>query len=155
MNRFLRPGAALAAFALLSPTLHAQGYAALTRLNGRTELEGGASLLDLDARDDNGATRISLAAGASVLRWDDATGAVRVHADAVIGVARWRWTFGPVVDLEDPARPGAGLRLSGGYEVLPHATLALSFEALSAPRSAEGRSAGTHGSLGLMLRVAF
>lgn len=155
MSRFLRLGAVLAAVLLAAPALQAQGYAALTRLNGRTELEGGAALLDLDARDDNGATRISLAAGASVLRWDDATGAVRLHADAVIGVDRWRWTVGPVVDLEDPARPGAGLRLSGGYEVLPHATLALGFEVLSAPTSADGRSAGTHGSLGLTLRVAF
>ena len=146
---------ALFASLLLVPTLHAQGYATLTRLNGRTELEGGASLVDFQTRDEESSTRLSIAAGISVLRYDDATGAVRLHADALLGVNRWRWTLGPVVDFEDPSRPGAGFRLSGGYEVLPHATLAASFETLAAPSHAEGRSAGTHGSFGVMLRVAF
>ncbi len=154
MTRFRLVPSLLAAL-LLAPALHAQGYAALTRLNGRTEIEGGASLVDFQTKDDDATTHLSIAAGASVLRYDDATGAVRLHADARLGVDRWRWSLGPVVDFEDPSKPGAGFRLSGGYEVLPHATLALAFETLTAPTGAEGRSAGTHGSLGLMVRVAF
>ena len=149
----LRP--ALIALLLLTPGLRAQGYAGATRLNGRTEVEGGASLFDFTTRNADGDVRVTVSAGAAVLRWDDGQGAVRLHADAVLGVDRWRWTVGPVVDLEDPARPGAGLRISGGYEVLPHAALALAFETLTAPREADSRSAGTHGSFGLMLRVAF
>lgn len=138
-----------------APGLQAQGLASLARFNGRTELEGGAPILDITATDAASDTRVSLTASASVLQWDDGQGSVRVHADALLGVDRWRWTAGPVVDFEDAARPGAGLRLSGGYEIFPHATVALAFEALTAPRDSDGRSAGTHGSLGLMVRVAF
>ncbi len=153
--RSFGPSPVLLASLLLAPALHAQGYAALTRLNGRTEIEGGASLVDFQTRDEASSTRVSFAAGVSVLRYDDATGAVRLHADALLGLDRWRWTLGPIVDFEDPSRPGAGFRLSGGYEVLPHATLAATFETLTAPSHAEARSAGTHGSFGVMVRVAF
>ncbi len=146
---------ALLASLLLAPALHAQGYASLTRFNGRTEIEGGATLVQFESRDADGTTHLSISAGASVLRYDDATGAVRLHADALLGLDRWRWTLGPIVDFEDPSRPGAGFRLSGGYEVLPHATLAATFETLTAPSHAEARSAGTHGSFGVMVRVAF
>jgi hypothetical protein len=139
----------------LVPALHAQGLASITRLNGRTELEGGASIMDFTASDADQDTRVSLTASASVLRWDDGQGSVRLHSDVLLGVDRWRWTLGPVVDFEDAARPGAGLRLSGGYEFFPHATAALSFETLTAPHDADGRSAGTHGSLGLMVRFSF
>lgn len=151
----LAPSIALSALLLATPALHAQGYASLTRLNGRTEGEGGASLIHFESKDDGDTTHLSLAAGISVLRYDDATGAVRLHADALLGVNRWRWTLGPIVDFEDPTKPGAGIRLSGGYAILPHATLAATFETLTAPSSAEGRSAGTHGSFGVMVRVAF
>lgn len=140
---------------LLAPALSAQGIAAATRWNGRTEVEGGASILDIQATDRDGDTHFAVATTVAALRWDDGPGAVRIHGDAFIGVDRWRWTAGPFVDFEDPSRPGAGLRLTGGYELLPHATLALAFETLTAPRGADGRSAGTHGSLGLMFRVAF
>ena len=140
---------------LFAPEARAQGLAAATRWNGRTEVEGGASIVDIQTTDRDGDTRVAIAATVAALRWEDGPGAVRIHGDALIGVDRWRWTAGPFVDFEDPTRPGTGLRLTGGYELLPHATLALAFETLTAPRSADGRSAGTHGSLGLMVRVAF
>jgi len=151
----LAPSLALLTGLLVAPALHAQGYAALTRLNRRTEVEGGASLIHFESKDEGDTTHLSLAAGVSVLRYDDATGAVRLHADALLGVDRWRWTLGPIVDFEDPSKPGAGIRLSGGYAILPHATLAATFETLTAPSNAEGRSAGTHGSFGVMVRVAY
>jgi len=142
-------------FCLLAPALSAQGFAAATRWNGRTEVEGGASVFEIQTTDRDKDARVSIGASVAALRWDDGSGAVRIHGDALIGVDRWRWTAGPFVDFEDSMRPGAGLRLTGGYEVLPHATLALAFETLTAPHHADGRSAGTHASLGLTLRMAF
>lgn len=149
-----RPLAALALLCL-APALRAQADVAVTRLNGRTEFEAGASFFDFQVKDESEQTRVSLGGSLAYQRWDGGKGSIRAHADALIAVDRWHWTLGPVLDFADAARPGVGARLSGGYEIFPHGVLALTLESITTPKKSDAFETGTHSALGLMFKVNF